>query len=113
MVPVAREPHQPWDPGLQPERTTLAWVRTGLTLTVVSLLLTRLTSSGPAGLAVGLSGMVTGTALVVAQSWRHRRNDAWLRSGHLRPAVGASAGLMLAIVLLSASAIALILVRPA
>lgn len=110
---MAREQHEPWDPGLQAERTTLAWVRTGLALTVVSLLLTRLTGSGPAGLAVGLCGMVVGATLVMAQSGRHRRNDAWLRSGRLRPAVGASAGLVLAIVLLAASAIALVLVRPA
>lgn len=35
--------HQPphADPGLQPERTTQSWLRTGLTLTVVSLIFIR------------------------------------------------------------------------
>ena len=33
------QPHS--DPGLQPERTTQSWLRTGLTMTVVSLLFLR------------------------------------------------------------------------
>ena len=110
MAPPAREPQLPWDPGLQPERTALAWVRTGLALTVVSLLLTRLTAgSGALALAVGLCGMAVGAALVVAQSRRHRRTDTLLRSGRLRPALGASAGLVVAVVLLAAAALFLVL----
>lgn len=110
-MPRSSDP-QPWDPGLQPERTTLAWVRTGLALAVVSLLLTRLTGVGSAALAIGLGGMVVGAALVVGQSGRHRRNDVSLRSAHLRPAAGASAGLMVAIVVLAAVAAVLVLSSP-
>lgn len=102
----------PWSTGLQPERTTLAWVRTGLALTVVSLLLTRLTAgSGVMALATGLSGLVVAEALVIAQAGRHRRNDARLRAGSLRPAVGAATTLVVATVALAAAALALVVAR--
>lgn len=78
----------PWDAGLQPERTLLAWVRTGLTLAVVSLLLTRLTTgSGVAALVTGSTGLIVAAVVVSVQSSRYKRNDARLREGTLRPAL--------------------------
>lgn len=45
----------PWDPGLQPERTALAWQRTGL-------------SAATAALVAFRDGMVTGNVVVVVLS---------------------------------------------
>ncbi|WP_103533156.1 DUF202 domain-containing protein [Streptomyces sp. SM11] len=70
------------DPGLQPERTRLAWRRTTLTATVVALLAVRQALHGgaaPASLiAVALSALAWLGLLVVA----HRR---MLRMGVARP----------------------------
>ncbi|MFF4171518.1 DUF202 domain-containing protein [Streptomyces sp. NPDC001744] len=71
MSPAAGEAAR--DPGLQPERTRLAWRRTTLSCTVVAVLAVKLTvqggatTRGPAGLA--LSVLVWVAFLVVA----HRR----------------------------------------
>ncbi|MCF7550361.1 DUF202 domain-containing protein [Pseudonocardia sp. WMMC193] len=59
------------DPGLQPERTGLAWRRTTVSLAVVSLAGTRLLPD-PVGL-VGLAGLVAAIALLVLGERRYRR----------------------------------------
>ena len=41
ITPRPRQPQPHADPGLQPERTTQSWLRTSLTMTVVSLLFIR------------------------------------------------------------------------
>lgn len=69
--PAAR----PFDPGLQPERTALAWRRTALALVVGSLLGLRALPPllGPAGLAVAGAGVAAALTVLTLSHRRHRR----------------------------------------
>lgn len=102
---------RPWDAGLQPERTTLAWVRTALTMIVVSLLTARLArESGAVAVVLALAGTVTAALLVPVQSRRHRRRDARLRAGEVvDPPLGAVVGAAAFTVALAAAALGLVL----
>lgn len=65
-----------FDPGLQPERTELAWRRTALALGVGSLVAARLLPEAFQHAAwpfVGLAGLVAATVLWVAARRRYRR----------------------------------------
>jgi hypothetical protein len=64
----------PWDPGLQPERTALAWRRTGLALTVGSLIGLRVLPEllGPAAYALAGLGVVASLAVLGAAHRRYR-----------------------------------------
>jgi hypothetical protein len=76
----------PFDPGLQPERTELAWRRTALAIAIGSLVSLRifplvLPPSGAAwGLAPGAIGLVAACALWFAARRRQLRVTAWLLS---------------------------------
>ena len=65
----------PWDPGLQPERTALAWRRTGLALTVGSLIGLRVLPPllGPAAFVLAGLGVVASLAGLAAAHRRYRR----------------------------------------
>lgn len=56
----------PIDPGLQAERTSLAWERTAIAVMVAGVLLARYEADDlPAAAAVGLAATVAGAALLV------------------------------------------------
>lgn len=62
------------DPGLQVERTTLAWIRTAMSFAVVSLLLIRTGRPETVVVAVllSLAGLGTSIGLGLVQRARHR-----------------------------------------
>jgi uncharacterized membrane protein YidH (DUF202 family) len=71
------EDHQLYDPGLQPERTALAWRRTALSVGLGSLVAFRLLPEllgHPVWALIGIIGM-TGAAMVWWSS--HRRHTAF------------------------------------
>ncbi|GGM33080.1 hypothetical protein GCM10012275_00650 [Longimycelium tulufanense] len=70
-----------WDPGLQPERTALAWLRTSLTFLVLALVAVQLTAVRHVALAAVLTATALPlTATVGVLAWRrYRRGTARLR----------------------------------
>lgn len=76
----------PFDPGLQPERTELAWRRTALAIAIGSLVSLRIfplvlpPAAAAWGLAPGAIGLVAACALWFAARRRQLRVTAWLLS---------------------------------
>jgi uncharacterized membrane protein YidH (DUF202 family) len=66
---------QPRDPGLQPERTALAWRRTALAMTVNALLVARTGIASQARPLMLAGGLLAGFALLLtgASVLRHRQ----------------------------------------
>jgi uncharacterized membrane protein YidH (DUF202 family) len=91
----------PWDPGLQNERTGLAWQRTMLAGLTCSLLLSRLLASVSLTLAV-VTGLVA-CACTASLGWvavrRFRRNCVALPAG--RPVGGGLPQLLLTAVIVA------------
>lgn len=94
-----------FDPGLQPERTELAWRRTALAIAVGSLISLRILPVGlPASLAAwgvipGIIGILAACAIWMAARRRQVRLSAYLTDASLRPPHGG--GLLLALTMLA------------
>jgi hypothetical protein len=89
------------DGGLQPERTTLSWGRTGLALVTVSAVFLRwLPHYGPAMLLLPLLTLVCAIAITVTHNRRTHRAVAGIRAEHHVEVVQPSALLALVTVLL-------------
>ncbi|MFR9729553.1 DUF202 domain-containing protein [Saccharopolyspora sp. MS10] len=72
----------PWDPGLQIERTTLAWLRTGLTFVVGLMVLLRLLVHRSAVAAAVCAAVAIPLAVTITVlTWRrHRQAERCLRA---------------------------------
>lgn len=84
------------DPGLQPERTLLAWQRTALAFVVAIALVIRVgASSGPVVLVLGFGGLVLALLTALWTRLRYRAVRAALaHRGDVRPDAGSVVMLM-------------------
>ncbi|HHU38192.1 MAG TPA: DUF202 domain-containing protein [Propionibacterium sp.] len=100
------------DPGVQPERTHLAWLRTMLAAGIVGLLAVRLAILADASplwiLSLVAAIMV---AVGVGQVRRHRAAVAGLTTGRLEPAITSVLALGCGVVLLGVAALVFLLAR--
>lgn len=70
------------DVGLPPERTYLAWTRTGLAFAAVAALLIRRASAGHAWLmAFGVPAAIAAAFVLVRAQWRYRTTVNQVRQG--------------------------------
>lgn len=82
---------QLFDPGLQPERTALAWRRTGLAVAVGAVAGARVLAPelGTGAVAVGVLGLALAALFLAGSTRRARRTrTALLRDGHLAAGPG-------------------------
>lgn len=99
------------DPGLQPERTALAWGRTVLTLIAASAICLRwLPEQGLFVLALFALTVATGSAIYLTQRRRYRRSSAGIKAEQLAPDIAAVFWTAGACVVLGALGVWLVLV---
>lgn len=99
------------DPGLQPERTTLAWGRTVLALITAAAICLRWTSHhGPVVLALFAVAVVTGTAIYLTQRARYTRSSSGITAERVAADVLGILGLTAATVVLGSLGVYVVVV---
>lgn len=107
MRPGSRVLHD--DPGLQPERTLLAWSRTTLAVAAVGLLALRLGVQNGVDVSAIVLVVIGMVLLVVAnQTRRHRRNVIGITIGRVEPSSSAVLGVGIGSLLLGLTTLVLI-----
>lgn len=98
------------DPGLQPERTTLAWTRTTVSFAVSSAILLRwLPHYGVLVVTLILLLVAMALGIYLSQTARHRSAVAGLMAGRARAQVGAVLVMTAGMLIFGAAGIFLIL----
>ncbi|WP_137723200.1 DUF202 domain-containing protein [Prescottella subtropica] len=98
------------DPGLQPERTTLAWVRTAASLAAVAFLCLRyVPGSSTLVQVVGVWAVVSASVVIVTARRRHQRVSEKFGAGRVDYPFLLVAGLAGTVVALAAASAAVVL----
>lgn len=100
------------DPGLQPERTTLAWVRTAIALAAVTLLFLRYVP-GPLAvrLVVGGCALLLAGTLIATALPRHDHVSGAFSAGGAAPGLVRGGLLVVQVITLATSAAVLVLLH--
>ncbi|WP_026551673.1 DUF202 domain-containing protein [Arthrobacter sp. H20] len=104
---------KPTDPGLQPERTTLAWGRTLLALVVSGVLFVRWLPQYGWFAGILIAALLTAAlGIYVSQRLRYNRNLNGMSTGALKAEVGAVLWISAVVVAVGAAGIYAVLFRP-